>query len=260
MSYQSRRPSRTRVPRGLGGLLDDLINFSSGGTQQNLDQVCIQAAPSDPQVAARTAQITDLEQNWNPTGFYTADQLGQALGFTMRMTGAISEALGAAITAPELDAHRARLQGALDDVQRAIGVGGFGVDPLGPYAAAAANVRAQVGGDGVIEAKGFKRTVLNVMRKVRDATEVLVAVNCARPNLLFAAMGAAVSAFTALYDFLKSLVQLVLDAAVAVAKIPDAVSDLFTYAKWALIIGGGYWIATKAGVVPEKYDPLKLGR
>lgn len=267
MSYQSRRPSRTRVPRSpLGGLLEDLLGsattigapFGASSAQVQIDEQCDLAAASDQQVLQRQAQIDDLQANWNPTGFYTADQLGEALGLIMRMTEPITQAIGVAQANLQLPQHRQRLLAALDSVQGAIGVGGLGVDPLAPYAAAANTVRLQVGGDGVIEATGFKRTCVNILKKVRDATQVLVSINCARPGLFFSILSSLDRGFTAVVDFLKQLVNLVFDAARTIAKIPDAVGTFFTIAKWAALIGGSYWVATKVGIVPAKYDPLRL--
>lgn len=268
MSYQSRRPSRTRVPRtGLGGIFDDLLGAAAGAAsfgvganaqRDQIDAACDQTAASDPQVLQRQAQVTDLEQNWNPTGFYTADQLSQAVNLMLAMTEPIAQAINVANNQLQLPQHRARLLAALDDVQRSVGVGGLGADPLAPYAGAANTVKLKVGGDGVIEAQGFKRTCINILKKIRDATQVLVSVNCARPGLFFSILSAIGRGASAVYDFLKQLVNLVVDAALAVAKVPDAIGSLFTIAKWAAILGGGYWIATKVGIVPAKYDPLRL--
>ncbi len=257
MSYQSRRPTNARVMRAatLGDLVDDGMNAFFDLFSE--DEECASDPGVKALVAQRQAQIDDLSNNWNPTGFYKPDQLGQAIAFTMRLTETTQAAIAEALRDLQLPRHVDALNRAHDELSRSIGVGGLGVDPIAPYSAAVERARAQ--GADAIEATGFKRTVLNVMRAVRDSSKTVAVVACARP--WFVGMMQSISAaFGKLYELLKAIGNLVVDAAKRIAKIPDTIGTLFTVLKWSVLLGGSYFIGVKTGLVPEKYDPLKLGK
>ena len=264
MSYQSRRPSQY-VRRPMGGFLDDAVDFfargGDTGSQNFLDSNCKQFAAIAPEVKQRDLQIADVRANWNPTGFYTVDQFSQIMVLTRRMTESTTDAITKMLGQSQLNAHRELLTQAINSVHKAIGTGALAADPLEEYSRALLIARTQ--GKEVIEAQGLKRTILNVMTTVRDAVETYEMVKCARPpSLNF--IEKALSAFTALYNFLKTVVGVAIDIAKtlgrAVAAIPDTLGTLFTVLKWSALLGGAYFIGAKAGIIPATYDPLGLGK
>ncbi len=255
MSYQSRRPSRARVPRqALGGLLDGLFD-ALNPFQGSVNEACMILAKQDPIVLGRQAQIDDLSNNWNPTGYYSPDQMAQALSFTMQLAGSVADQVRVAIGQSNLPSNVEMLQRATDTVQKAIGIGSLGTDPLGPYQQILSTARAS--GADLIHAPGWKRTVLNVMVAVRDATLLFVAAGCARPGWVDI-FDRVVSAFNTLAGFLKTIGNLILEVGRQVASLPDTIGTMFTVLKWSALIGGLYFVGVKSGIVPPNYDPLKL--
>ncbi len=263
MSYQSRRPSLYLAPRlsaaplsGVGSIFGIFGALFEGAADGSVSDECRASAETSPIIVQRQVQIDDLANNWNPTGFYTVNQLAQAVSFTFALTSSTSAALRAALqrlTAPE---HVDLLNQAANELDKSIGVGGFGVDPIGPYSAVIESARAS--GKTVIEAQGFKRTVLSVMRATRDAAKTLVMVDCARQAALIGLLESANSAMNTLYDFLRTVVGVVASIAKNVAKIPDTLGTIFSVLKWSMLVGGTYYIGVKSGVLPEKFDPLNL--
>ncbi len=255
MSYQSRRPSRMMVPRAsLGSLVDE--GADAFFDLFSRDEECEQ---EDPQVTAivkqAQAQIDDLANNWNPTGFYTPNQLAQAIAFTLQLTNTTRAAIIEATSNLQLPRHIDMLIAAQNEMDKSIGVGGLGTDPLGPFDAAVQQARAQ--GADAVHAEGFKRTVLNVMRATRDAAKTVAVVGCARPWIV-SVMQSVSSAFVTLYNFLRAVGGVIKDVVKKVAEVPDMIGTVFTVLKWTVLLGGSYFVGVKTGLLPEKFDPLNL--
>ena len=226
-------------------------------------------------IAPIDANIADVRDNWKPTGFYTPDQLGQALGFIMQMTDPIDESIGRALTGQlNLPGHVDQLIDAINALHKAVGIGGvavggatpplLGPDPLAPFSAAVSNARDQAaatGKDVVIEAQGFKRIVLNVLDAVREATGQLAFIECMRPSTFFAVLAKVNGIVQAFVGLLKTIGQVIKTAANIVLKIPDVIGSLLTFVKflpWVALAFAGYYVGVKTELIPQKYDPMKL--
>ena len=204
-------------------------------------------------MASHDAEIENTINTWKPSGFYTVTQFEQILNFTIGLQSAARNALTTAMNDGNLAAHRAVLSKAEGDLAS---------DPrLNPTVFVDAIRTAKSQGIDVIEAQGFRRFVLANLTAAREVWFWIFYVQCARPLILVSAMNAIGQAFDALLAVLKAAKDAIVAAGQAILKIPDLLSTIFSVLKvipWVVLIGGGYWVGVKSGVIPQRYVPAKL--
>lgn len=228
--------------------LDSLLD--PAGISAMTDDACATAANAD--LSSSDADIVDVTNNWQTTGFYTPDQLGSICDFAAQVAGRAIDALGAAIMQMQFERHRAMLNAAQDDLQGPS-------NDLTKFVNAVAEARRE--GANVIEAQGFKRFIIDMLKAARGAKFATEVVACARPDFLFSVLQALESAKNALINAVLAVVAVVKKVGDLVLKVPDLLSSFFSFLKvfpWVVLAFGSYYVAVKADVIPPKFDPLKL--
>jgi hypothetical protein len=209
------------------------------------------------QLAPMDADITDVRNNWKPSGFYTPEQVRQIVVFGLRVKTSAFVALETAMKQSQIPSHRGLLEKAHADFNddRRLDAERF---VQGVQAAEAQGIE-------VIEAQGLKRWVLFMLEAVRSVKGDVLFVDCARPSAIFGVIDALDRASKALVDLVLTVTSTVADAAVAVGKavlkIPDLFSSFVSFLKilpWFVVVGGGYYIGVRMGWIPAKYDPAHL--
>lgn len=209
------------------------------------------------QLAQADANIEDVSRNWNPGDLFRVDQMQQINEFALDVLQRASAGVEAAMKESQLPRARELLIDALDE-----GTRHSLVDPM-PYVNAVRS--ASQSGIKVIESKGYKRWIINVLRAARKAQYAVLVVECSRPNTMLAIYDGIVGAVSTLVNFIKQVLvvtkEVIAALGGAILKIPDVMGSFLTVMKlvpWVALAFGGYYAAIKLGRVPPKYDPLKL--
>lgn len=234
----------------LRGVVDDLLN-NINPLQSSVDDACRQIASAN--MLSNDQDISDVEDNWHPTGFYTPQQVRDILLLGVNVQNKARDCLDAGVLKLQIPAHRAILDAARDDIDDS------SLDP-GAFIKGANEAEA-AGPKGIVEATGLKRWVIAILKAARAARMAAEIVECARPGLLFDVVSALDSARNALVQFVTAVVAVVKTAASIVAKVPDLLGTLFTVIKvvpWVVLVAGGYYAGIKTGLIPSRFDPLEL--
>lgn len=227
MTYMgvAKRYRRRRAP-GLAGFVDDIMDTIAG--QPTAEKQCIDAA--NQAVAPFEAQIDDLVKTWNPTGFYTSQEIRDLVSSTMRVVTQAQSALDSARAEP--NASQDSIMRAVDDLTRA---GSRALDYLG----AASSADQQ--GLRVINAAGLKRWVTDTLATSSSAIVTASVVGCLRPWWV-----GALATFQAAFDVVWALSKRTLGSALAIGetalKIVDDLPQLYDVLKWGALAAGAYWI------------------
>lgn len=222
------RVVRRRVPRnGLSGILDviDVITGSTGTGAGNpcLDQANAAVAPFD-------AKIDDLVKNWQPTGFYTTDDIrtlvSQALATVQQGQAVINQA------AAEPNASQDSVMRATDDLARA---GSRSLD----YLQAATEADQQ--GIRVVNAPGLKRWVTDTMAAASSAMVTASVIGCITPWWV-GALAAFQRTFDKAWTVIKAVVGAVIAIGETVLKVANDLPDLYGVLKWVGLALGAVWV------------------
>lgn len=227
------QPKRT----GMGNFLDDILGIgpvvdavSNAQQGQCLDQANAAVAPFD-------ARITDLVKNWQPTGFYTAQDIRDLVNSTMTLVAQGQAAVN--LAAHEPTASIDSLMRATDDLATA---GKRSLD----YLDAAKTAEQQ--GMRVINAPGFKRWVTDTMAASSSALVTAAVVGCITPWWV-----GALAAYQAAFDSLVTVAKRVVGAVIALGDklltVAEGAPELLEYLKWGAI----------AAVVYVVYGQVKKG-
>ena len=222
----TRRRMQKRRKRGMGDWADDFANYwtQQFGGKSETNQ-CIDAA--NQKTAELDAKATDLNKNWNPTGIYTTQQMQSLVQQTMAtLLAASTGVLDKAISEPQADGTRASLMLKRAAIQRKMSDEGL-VFTKALGAAMNANI-------GVVDAPGLKRWIVNSMLVASDAIGAAYAVSCLTPWWV-GVLAAFQSAFDKLYGAAKIIVGTAVALGEQVLKIPDAIGEIWTYAKWGAV-------------------------
>lgn len=248
MSYVSRPRITKRVARAvdLAGLFDPggfIDSFAFNGAMEKSVE-CGQQADAAAQPIYD--QQKDVETNWNPTGYYTPDQVAQIMSFVLDMGDQVTAQITSALSDLQLPSGRENLNAAFNNLSKAAN------DGL-PFTQAFQQAKAQ--GVGIIDASGLKRWVTSYIHTVGDATWLLTNVGCNRPWWV-GALQTIQGVVNQVVRVVKAIIGVVVSAGQAVLKVPDVIGDFITYGKWAALLGLGYYAAVKFGVL--KQDPLGI--
>lgn len=225
MTYTTvHRRYQRRKPRSLGGFLDDLLEATTGKSEQ---QRCIDQANQD--TAPFDAKIDDLVRNWNPTGFYTSQDVRDLIGSTMRTVQQAHATLDRAAAEP--NASQASVMRAANDLSRA---GGRSI----AYLDAAREADQQ--GLRVLNAPGLKRWVTDTLAASSSAVVTAAVIGCITPWWV-GALAAFQGAFDATFGLAKRLVGAVLAIGETALKVAGDLPALYDILKWGLLAGGIYW-------------------
>lgn len=231
MSYlvKAHAPRYTkRRPRGLGGFIEDITNSivpQPSVTSQCLQQANAATAPFD-------AKVNDIAQNWQPTGFYTSDDIRSIVGSVMAVIQQAQATLDQA--AKEPNASQDSVMRATDDLANA---GKRSLD----YLQAATQADAQ--GTRTINAIGLKRWVTDSLGAASSAMVTAAVIGCITPWWVNA-LATFQSAFDQAWTVVKAVIGTVLQIGEDALNVVDHLQDIYTVLKWGALALGGYWVWT----------------
>lgn len=244
MSYQTSLV-RARVARysPLSGELSDLLENLSRMWQGNNapptgEQQCWGSA--NKQVAALDAQRSDVNKNWNPTGFYTPAQITAIYNVVGQMVRNASGTYDKARQEAMAQGDRDALYMQYSDMLTRYSDGLKFID---------ASKQATSAGVTVIDAPGLKRWVVAMMGDASALLFGIYYVQCMRPWFV-GALEAFMIAFNAVYSVVRATIgvayEIVKAAGKAVLKVPDALGTAITVAKWGVLGGIAYVLYKKS--------------
>lgn len=222
--FVKRRPVIRPRRKGLAGFFDTPWDYlEPSKTGQCLDQANQQTAPFD-------AKIDDLAKNWQPTGFYTPDDIRslvkQALAVVQQAQATLNQA------AAEPSASQDSVMRATDDLGRA---GSRSLDYL------QAATQAEQQGIRVVNAPGLKRWVTDTLGSASSAMVTASVIGCITPWWV-----GALAAFQSVFDKAWSAIRSVAGAALAIGetvlKVAGDLPELYDTLKWGALALGAYWI------------------
>lgn len=244
MSIIAARVRSRKKPPSLGDAIDDLnLQWARwfGMTGPSPTNECL--ASANASTAALDQKISDLNKNWNPTGFYSPTQITGLVTNIQGMLRQASSTIDQQLEEPTAEGDRQALALSKADIARKMNESLVFV-----RAAHEASTR----GITAIDSPGFKRFIVNAMLVGSSAITGAAFVSCMRPWFV-----SALSVFQIYFDTVWTLARAVVGIAVAlgqqVLEIPDTLSTLWRYAKWTALIVGGYYAYTEG---PRLYKEI----
>lgn len=253
MSYvtrpRRRLAKRYRPKPALGGLIDSFQDGLVGMgllpiTASSWYRADLCAVDPGPDYDSMKAQIQTLKDTWNPTGFFTPDDIFAVQGTVLKFVDMANEQLQNAINI--------KLEGLPKDafdqglkLQAAVSTQ-FG-EKFQPYMDAYKKARAN--GTRVINAPGLKGWALDTLTAALDAMFYATLLVCTTSGLEIAA-SAGRDILDKVSAVLLKIGGAIVDAGEAVVDAVDWTFTLLKYAKWGLLIGGSYYLYTKV-VAPK---------
>lgn len=196
---------------------------------QQKEVSCVINANQSPAVADIDAKTTDLAKNWNPTGYFTPDEVDTIVE---QIRHADATAAAQVILAPKStsDADQAVKQ-ALAYLTRN--------DTRGQVYTDAAN-QARQQGVRAVYAPGLKAWVTNSLVNISQAYATMAALSCQVTWL-----DAAAAAITTVWNAVKAIGGVVLGAGEAAIKAVEGIAAILPYVPWVLLaigvlVGGTY--------------------
>jgi hypothetical protein len=177
-----------------------------------------------------TAMRMDLGANWNPTGYYSPDQIEQIHQKIKAMADAALSALDKGLALVNkmpsseypalLRNERGQLVKAMTDGDR--------------FLVGARRVREH--GSGVVDAPDFKQWVLHALGRVDNSVTGTAMIACQQP--WWAGLYSGFSKLVSLaWGAIKTVAGVVVSVGEFVASVPATFGGLARFLKWALIIG-----------------------
>lgn len=189
---------------------------------------------ADADHASLFAKANDLAKNWNPTGYYTPDEVTEVVRATYAVLQQASDVLDQTDKEiPQRDwggeesgyAHSIGLKRA--DLHRKFREGTVFVD-------AVREAKAQ--GIQLLDVTGLKRWVVNSMLDAASSIYASSLLMCIMPWWM-GALGAMAEVFEHLVEIAKLIGAALKRAGQIVLKVPDTIGTLLTVAKWTLLLG-----------------------
>lgn len=219
-----RRYIKRRRPSALSGLLDPILQGPSPESQ------CL--AQANEATAPFDAKVNDLAQNWQPTGFYTSDDIRSIVGSVMTTIAQAQASVDQA--AKEPNASQDSVMRATDDLANA---GKKAID----YLQAANQADAQ--GTRAINAVGLKRWVTGSLGAASSAMVTASVIGCITPWWV-GALAAFQSVFDKAWAVVKAVVGTALQIGEDVLTVASSLDDIYNVLKWGALALGGYWLWT----------------
>lgn len=221
-----------RRPRGLSGLLDNITD----GILPSQESQCI--AQANAATAPFDDKVNDLAKNWQPTGFYTSDDIRSIVGSVMATIQQGQALVDRAAAEP--NASQDSVMRATDDLANA---GKKSVD----YLQAASQADAQ--GTRAINAVGLKRWVTDSLGAASSAMTTAAVIGCITPWWV-GALAAFQSAFDKAWGIVKAVVGTLLQIGEDALTVVDHLQDIYDVLKWGALAYGAWWLWTNV-VRPE---------
>jgi hypothetical protein len=173
-------------------------------------------------------RIATMQRDWNPTGYYSPDQIRKIVGETVRL---ISSCADKVRDAPAPRESFYLIKNEADEIARKAQEGIKFLD-------AASEAERQ--GIGAVDAPGLKHWVIFSLQAGSNALVAAGALACNKPWFL-TALQYYQAGFDAVWGVAKQIVGVVINIGDAILHVPDAVSELWTFVKWGALLGvAGY--------------------
>lgn len=232
MTYLVRRPASRgyirKRPRSALSDVTDVIMSLPGMQQQSQSSQCIDQA--NAATAPFDAKVNDLAQNWNPTGFYTSDDIRSIVSSVMTTIAQAQSLVDQA--AKEPNASQDSVMRATDDLAN---VGKKSLD----YLQAANQADAQ--STRAINAVGLKRWVTDSLGAASNAMATAMVIGCITPWWV-----GALAAFQAVFDKAWGVVRAVVGTALQIGEdaltVASNLDDIYNVLKWGALALGAYWL------------------
>lgn len=238
---------RSRVPArsAMGDLKSEIQKKFSMFVESDIGVACVNQA--QPTVSTIDAKINDLAANWNPTGFYTPDQINTIVQQVLNTTSAARTALESQMSGSLSSSARSNVMQSIDDIGRA---GQRAIDYLNA---------AKIG--KTVDAPGFKQWVINSMNAASSGMVTAYVVDCEKPAI-FNVMMSFVAVVTVAYNIIKKIAGVALAAGEAALKVAKnaaeavgALSELLKYAPYVAAAAGAAYLIIKLREVKRRGSP-----
>lgn len=200
--------------------------------------VCISQA--NAQTATFDANTSNIATNWQPSGFYSPDQLHQIV--TQMMT--VVQQAGADLQSAQgsWTGDPGDLTNALDDINRVLtGTGIKGTVSTNGQQYLALEQQARSGGANVISAPDLKQWVVNGLQAISNAYTTIYVLACQQPTWI-TIIAKAAQAVAAVVNFILGVVGVLAKIGDAILNAPSAAAGAL---KWVLLAGVGLWAFSK---------------
>jgi hypothetical protein len=231
MTYTRRVRTRLRKPTSLGDWWGDFMNNLNADlglptTRPSDEAQCI--ALANATFAPMDAKVNDLSANWNPTGFYTPDEIRTQVANVMDTVRTVQVAI---------DQARAEPNASQDSIMRAVNdLARVGERSLG-YLAAANN--ADQNGIRLVNAQGLKRWVVDSLATCSSSMVTAAVVGCIAPWWI-----GSLATFQRAFDKAWSTAKLLIGAVLAIGEtavlVANDLPDLYRVLKYTALVVGGY--------------------
>ncbi len=233
MTYlaKQRRSTRDRKRGALAGLAEELgIPGRAGLTSSEV--ACLNQANARPDVQALDARVASMARTWNPTGFFTPDELTQIVIENNKLMRSAADIVRAAPLSTS-DAQFSRNQ-ALDTIQQ---------KTLQSLNYNNAVIEARGKGIRSINAPGVKQWVISSMNAASQAIVTAGVLEC---NMSW--LASAIIAFQKVFDAVAAIIKRIVGVIVKLGEValdvveetPRLVKTLWTLAKWGGIAYGAF--------------------
>lgn len=236
------RALRSLNALGLGSpRLGDFIDDVTETINQQKEVSCVLDANQSPAVANIDKMTMDLARNWQPTGYFTIDEVNKIVS-TIKQADAT--ALAQVIVAPKTTSDADQV------IKQAVDYLARNDSRAQPYVDAAA--KAQQQGLRAIYAPGLKTWVLDSMVNISQAYTTAAALAC--QSTFF---DAAANVITGVWNAAKEIGSFALGAGEGVVKAAEGIVGLLPYLKWVLLAAA---LATGGVFAYRQYQRLDLLR
>lgn len=198
---------------------------AQSSTATCIDQANATTAPFD-------AKVNDLAQNWQPSGFYTSDDIRSIVGSVLTVQRQAQAAVDQA--AKEPNASQDSIARATDDL---LNVGKRSLD----YLDAATQADAQA--TRVINAVGLKRWVTDSLGAASNAVATAMVIGCITPWWV-GALAAFQTAFDKAWGVVKAVAGTILQIGEDALTVASSLDDIYNVLKWGALAFGAYWLWT----------------
>jgi len=241
MSYESTRPALRRYgarrpQAAMGGTWYEDAAFAilgvpgaayvAGKIGEIQNAGCLQTADAQANIRAIDARITALSKDWQPSGYYTPDDMGLIIATTILPASIVMNQLALAPhttsdSADTIAQFSSNIRLRLDQSQ----------------AFNQAVIAARAAGADVIDAPGLRRWVIGTMMDMAAAMAATYVLYC---NLTM--LDTLANWLRKLEDLLRSLKDAAVDALKTIYHLPDTIGTMITFAKWGLVVTAAYLV------------------
>jgi hypothetical protein len=236
-----RAPRRRQRARAMGGIFEFIDEVVQGATGIDVGgaRAAACAPDADASVANLSAQINDVERTWNPTGFFSPDQIRTIVLQTNDYGNVAVNQMISAVSGIDSFEDKTASKQAFDDARGSF----FQTMQKGLLFLAAANKAEDEG--KAVDAPGLKFWVLDAMKESRKLTRAAAFIAC-NVSLLERFVSAVNAAIDKLIEVIKAIVGVVLAAGQKALSVAGdffgLMLTLLRYAPYVALAGGGYYI------------------